>query len=176
MSKIRINELARELEVKPGKIIDLLPELGVDDKKTHSSSLDDDLANNIRKHFGVDPVEATSDDSGDEPDYGGQESEPPPPPAAPAVMRAPDSASVAVETAPPVVTQPAPDIVPPLAPDLPSGNRFADLTRVDLENLSRLAAKLGRRADVVTVLWQDMERRRKAKAKPPKTKAKTKKT
>src|SRR6188768_3182230 len=109
MSKIRINELARELEVKPGKIIDLLPELGVDDKKTHSSSLDDDLANNIRKHFGFDPVESTSDDSGDEPDYGGQESEPPPPPAAPAVMRAPESASVAVETAPPVVTQPAPD-------------------------------------------------------------------
>src|SRR4051812_7731954 len=50
--------------------------------------------------------------------------------------------------------------VPPLAPDLPSGIRFADLTRVDLENLSRLASKLGRRADVVTVLWQDMERRR----------------
>ncbi|MBZ5605121.1 MAG: translation initiation factor IF-2 N-terminal domain-containing protein, partial [Acidobacteriia bacterium] len=39
MSKIRINELARELEVKPNVILDLLPELGVTDKKTHSSSL-----------------------------------------------------------------------------------------------------------------------------------------
>ena len=28
MSKIRINELARELEVKPTVILDLLPELG----------------------------------------------------------------------------------------------------------------------------------------------------
>ena len=62
--------------------------------------------------------------------------------------------------------------VPPLAPDLPHGTRFADLTRVDLENLSRLATKLGRRADVVTVLWQDMERRRKAKAKEAKPKKK----
>ncbi len=44
MSKIRINELARELEVKPNVILDLLPELGVTDKKTHSSSLDDDVA------------------------------------------------------------------------------------------------------------------------------------
>jgi len=31
MSKIRINELARELEVKPNVILDLLPELGVGD-------------------------------------------------------------------------------------------------------------------------------------------------
>src|ERR1700681_976721 len=50
MSKIRINELARELEVKPNVILDLLPELGVTDKKTHSSSLDDELALQIRHH------------------------------------------------------------------------------------------------------------------------------
>ena len=61
MSKIRINELARELEVKPGRIIDALPELGVSDKKTHSSSLDDDLANMIRKHFGFEPVTPVHD-------------------------------------------------------------------------------------------------------------------
>ncbi len=42
--KIRINELARELEVKPGKILELLPELGVQEKKTHSSSIDEDVA------------------------------------------------------------------------------------------------------------------------------------
>jgi translation initiation factor IF-2 len=52
MSKIRINELARELEVKPNVILDLLPELGVTDKKTHSSSLDDDVALLIRRHLG----------------------------------------------------------------------------------------------------------------------------
>ncbi len=50
MSKIRINELARELEVKPTVILDLLPELGVQDKKTHSSSLEDDVALAIRTH------------------------------------------------------------------------------------------------------------------------------
>ena len=44
MKKIRINELARELEVKPGTIIDMLPELGVVEKKTHSSSVDEDVA------------------------------------------------------------------------------------------------------------------------------------
>ena len=49
MSKIRINELARELEVKPNVIIDLLHDLGVPDKKTHSSSLDDDVALEVRR-------------------------------------------------------------------------------------------------------------------------------
>src|ERR1700704_2159638 len=51
MSKIRINELARELEVKPNIILDILPELGVADKKTHSSSLDDDVALAIRRRI-----------------------------------------------------------------------------------------------------------------------------
>ena len=40
MSKIRINELARELEVKPNRILELLPEFGVEEKKTHSSSIE----------------------------------------------------------------------------------------------------------------------------------------
>jgi hypothetical protein len=53
MSKIRINELARELEVKPQRILELLPEVGVAEKKTHSSSLDEDAADLVRKHFGV---------------------------------------------------------------------------------------------------------------------------
>ena len=49
MSKIRINELARELEVKPSVIIDLLPELGVEEKKTHSSSLEGDVLLRVRR-------------------------------------------------------------------------------------------------------------------------------
>src|SRR5581483_9221654 len=48
MSKIRINELARELEVKPGVILELLPEMGVQEKKTHSSSVDEDVAIALR--------------------------------------------------------------------------------------------------------------------------------
>ena len=51
MKKIRINELARELEVKPGVIIDLLPELGVQEKKTHSSSIDEDVATHSATAF-----------------------------------------------------------------------------------------------------------------------------
>src|SRR3974390_1060363 len=51
MKKIRINELARELEVKPGTILDLLPELGVTEKKTHSSSVDEDVAELLRQRL-----------------------------------------------------------------------------------------------------------------------------
>jgi len=52
MGKIRINELARELEVKAHEILDLLPELGVTEKKTHSSSVDEDTAIKLRRHYG----------------------------------------------------------------------------------------------------------------------------
>src|SRR5438067_955843 len=55
MKKIRINELARELEVKAHEILDKLPELGVQDKKTHSSSIDDDVADKLRVAFGHEP-------------------------------------------------------------------------------------------------------------------------
>ncbi len=54
MKKIRINELARELEVKPGVIIEMLPELGVQEKKTHSSSVDEDVALELKRRL-VDP-------------------------------------------------------------------------------------------------------------------------
>ena len=49
MNKIRINVLARELEVKAHELLDKLPELGVTEKKTHSSSIDDDVAEKLDK-------------------------------------------------------------------------------------------------------------------------------
>src|SRR5947209_1744611 len=52
MSKVRINDLARELEVKPRAILDILPEVGVTETKTHSSSLEGDEADRVRGHFG----------------------------------------------------------------------------------------------------------------------------
>ncbi|MGP8243569.1 MAG: translation initiation factor IF-2 [Bryobacteraceae bacterium] len=52
MKKIRINELARELEVKAHEILDRLPELGVAEKKTHSSSIDEDVAIRLRRLYG----------------------------------------------------------------------------------------------------------------------------
>ena len=110
MKKIRINELARELEVKSKEIIDALPEMGILEKLTHSSSLDDDLVYRIRKHFGF------------------EVGEPPQPPgrdehAAPAVearheAEAPKPVhakpSVAVE--PPAAKEVEPETIPVAAP------------------------------------------------------------
>src|SRR6266852_76887 len=50
-NQIRINELARELEIKAKMLIEYLPEIGVTEKKTHSSSIDNDHAELVRKHF-----------------------------------------------------------------------------------------------------------------------------
>ena len=51
MSKIRINDLARELEVKSKAILDVLTAVGVTEKKTHSSSIEDHEAVKVREHF-----------------------------------------------------------------------------------------------------------------------------
>src|SRR5664279_2051203 len=51
MSKVRINDLARELEVKSREILDVLTAVGVTEKKTHSSSLEGDEAERVRVHF-----------------------------------------------------------------------------------------------------------------------------
>ena len=51
MGKIRINILARELEVKANRIVAVLPDVGVTEKKTHSSSIDEDAAEKVRAHF-----------------------------------------------------------------------------------------------------------------------------
>jgi len=50
-NQIRINELARELEVKARAILDYLPEIGVNEKKTHSSSIEVAAAEKVTKHF-----------------------------------------------------------------------------------------------------------------------------
>ncbi|MFB3916683.1 MAG: translation initiation factor IF-2 [Terriglobales bacterium] len=49
--KIRINDLARELEVKSKAILDVLPSVGITEKKTHSSSLEAEEAEKVRAHF-----------------------------------------------------------------------------------------------------------------------------
>jgi len=50
MNKVRINDLARELEVKSRPILDALEALGVTGK-THSSSIDEDQAEKVRGYF-----------------------------------------------------------------------------------------------------------------------------
>ena len=93
MKKIRINELARELEVKAHEILDRLPELGVTEKKTHSSSIDEDVAIKLRRLYGFEGPSTlgTDEESGYEPheEYaheGGEEDRTPEePPAVPGV-------------------------------------------------------------------------------------------
>ncbi len=51
MQKIRINDLARELEVKSKMILDALIKVGVTEKKTHSSSIEVDEAERVKKYF-----------------------------------------------------------------------------------------------------------------------------
>jgi len=51
VNQVRINELARELEVKAKAIIDLLPGYGVTEKKTHSSSIPADVAEKVRQNL-----------------------------------------------------------------------------------------------------------------------------
>src|SRR6266851_5393201 len=61
-NQVRINELARELEVKAKAIIDLLAGYGVTEKKTHSSSIPVDVAEKVRKHLqGVADAEAQAE-------------------------------------------------------------------------------------------------------------------
>ncbi|MGH9434503.1 MAG: translation initiation factor IF-2 N-terminal domain-containing protein, partial [Terriglobia bacterium] len=49
--KIRINDLARELEVKSRSLLDYLHELGHTDKKSHSSAIEGEVVDQVRKHF-----------------------------------------------------------------------------------------------------------------------------
>jgi hypothetical protein len=57
-------------------------------------------------------------------------------------------------------------MVPAFRVDLPAGRSFGELTKADIENLSRLAAALGRRGDVVRVMWNDLRtKNRNAKKK-----------
>src|SRR5215471_14306322 len=104
MKKIRINELARELEVKAHEILDRLPELGVSEKKTHSSSIDEDVAIKLRRYYGHD-VPDYVESAVTEPEMNGLDHEGHEASAAPAQEHAP---SVAATPAAPAAVQPAP--------------------------------------------------------------------
>ena len=51
MSKVRINDLARELEVKSRAILDALKDIGITEKKTHSSSIEMEEADRVRANI-----------------------------------------------------------------------------------------------------------------------------
>jgi translation initiation factor IF-2 len=153
MKKIRINELARELEVKAHEILDRLPELGVTEKKTHSSSIDEDVALKLRKYYGFDAPEMTHDNGDESPEiedeFEPEGEEEAPPAAVPAPVRPAPPAPAAAEALPvqkeekreveeqPERPAPAPGapirpplgsgrpIHPPIGPGRPEGPRAA---------------------------------------------------
>ncbi|MGB0063506.1 MAG: translation initiation factor IF-2 N-terminal domain-containing protein, partial [Terracidiphilus sp.] len=112
MNKIRINELARELEVKAHEILDHLPELGVQEKKTHSSSIDEDVAIKLRRLFGHDVPDLPAEDA--------VEAEPQAAPSAPPAAARPERSAEVAPAAQqrPVVQAPAAAEEPAAAPSL----------------------------------------------------------
>ncbi len=84
-SNIRINELARELEVKSRAILDFLREIGQDEKKSHSSTIEGDLADRVRAHFRGEESAIPAESAG----AAAAPSAPAPAPAAPAAPVAP---------------------------------------------------------------------------------------
>src|SRR5882762_1913905 len=118
----RINELARELEVKAKAIIDLLPGYGVTEKKTHSSSIPADVAEKVRKNLqgaaeAEAQVEATAKAEKEAKDAAAKAARMRP--AAPTV--APPQASVAPAAAKPSAPAvPAAPVAKPTAPEAPA--------------------------------------------------------
>ena len=59
----------------------------------------------------------------------------------------------------------AADVLTPttLHPDAPSGKRFGDLTKVEIDNLVKIAESLGRRGDSVKAMWKQTQQQLKSK-------------
>jgi len=112
MNKIRINVLARELEVKAHELLEKLPELGVTEKKTHSSSVDDDVAEKLRQIFGRGGATAAAEHPGSNG-------------AATAVAEEPISAAPAPEKPQPAEAVEAVRGAEPAGHEAPAGERFA---------------------------------------------------
>jgi translation initiation factor IF-2 len=136
MSKVRINDLARELEVKSKAILDTLLLVGVTEKKTHSSSLEEHEAEKVRVYLrssaeasspagrsssrglrGEEEIKTKIDLShisrpGDVLKAITQKKEAAAPPEKPAVVLPPVTKPVAPPPPAPVIAQPAPPTIP----------------------------------------------------------------
>ncbi|PYU03106.1 MAG: translation initiation factor IF-2 [Acidobacteria bacterium] len=117
-NQVRINELARELEVKAKAIIDLLPGFGVAEKKTHSSSIPVDVAEKVRRTIqgqaeaesAAESAAAAEKQAKDSAARAARQR-----PVAPAVA----DAAVATPVAPPAPPAPAPAAAKPASPAAP---------------------------------------------------------
>ena len=103
---MRINELARELEVKAKAILDFLPTIGIADKLSHSSSVSEEIAEKLRQHFAGATATATEGEAaGKEEPATGQAPASAPEPAAP---KAVEQRHVSPVSASPPEPRPAP--------------------------------------------------------------------
>ena len=113
-NQVRINELARELEVKAKAIIDLLPGYGVTEKKTHSSSIPVDVAEKVRKKLAGGDDEPAAE--APKPAAAKPAAPSAPPAATPAAPPRPASSST-IPAAAPVAPRPTtPAVAPSTAP------------------------------------------------------------
>jgi translation initiation factor IF-2 len=157
MSKVRINDLARELEVKSKPILDALKAVGVTETKTHSSSIEEDEAEKVRAYFarGTRPAAAPKPAANNRPAFNlanvqkpgdalkaileRKQAEQaaryaPPVPQRPAVVAPPPAGAPRVAAAPPtgaVAARPAaaPPPPPPAAEQAPAPRRIVPLPR-----------------------------------------------
>jgi len=117
MSKVRINDLARELEVKSKSILDALTAVGVTEKKTHSSSIEADEAEKVRAYLtgGSRAGNSSSRQSAERPKFDLSKVSKPGD-ALKAILER-KQAEAAAKAAPPVVARPAVVQPPPRSPE-----------------------------------------------------------
>src|SRR3984957_18907101 len=117
-NQVRINELARELEVKAKAIIDLLPGYGVTEKKTHSSSIPEDVAVKVRaKIKGESDEESAATAQSQAKEAAAKAARTRPAPTAPTPVAATASApSTPAPARPPVAAAPPPATIPATKP------------------------------------------------------------
>src|ERR1700722_5806289 len=60
---VRLNELARELDVKVQFLLETLQKMGVQRRLAHSSEIDSELAQEVRQRLGAEPVTVRSPDA-----------------------------------------------------------------------------------------------------------------
>ncbi|OLB38267.1 MAG: translation initiation factor IF-2 [Acidobacteria bacterium 13_2_20CM_57_17] len=120
-NQVRINELARELEVKAKAIIDLLPGYGVTEKKTHSSSIPEDVAEKVRKKILGAAEEEAQAEAAAKTEKEAKEAAAKAARMKPAAAPAPAQASVAPSAVKPSApAQPAAPVAKPSAPAAPT--------------------------------------------------------
>src|SRR5205809_419705 len=120
-NQVRINELARELEVKAKAIIDLLPGYGVTEKKTHSSSIPADVAEKVRKKILGAAEEEAQAEAAAKTEKEAKEAAAKAARMKPAAAPAPAQASVAPSAVKPSApAQPAAPVAKPSAPAAPT--------------------------------------------------------